>query len=175
MATIGTIKSVTVAKNGDGEKNVRLAEVEMTSEQDVQTVQIMSSLDCSPLPGTKILILNASDAWPIGLILEDGQTPIASDGERFLYAQSALGTIASSVKCKKTGEVVINDGEDYAVAFSKMKEAFDQLRSDLNDLVLKFNTHPGHLPGRPVPAVPAIPSLADMTGSKCSTVKVKNP
>lgn len=76
-----------------------------------------------------------------------------------------------------TDEVTINGGTDYAVAYTDLKTAFDQLKSDFDNFVtVTYNTHthicaaPGVASAVPVPAGTA--STADMSGARVDKVRL---
>jgi len=86
-----------------------------------------------------------------------------------------------SINLNADGDVTINEGTDWAIQFTALKSAFDQLVSDINSLVSTFNAHqhnykPGT--GSPIPTVPTVPptpgssSSADMSGAKIESIKV---
>jgi hypothetical protein len=71
-------------------------------------------------------------------------------GEIFFYSVNASGTILSSALLNKNGEFIINDGARSAAAFDKLKEGFDELKSDVNDLIAKWNAFAtAYVPGSP--------------------------
>lgn len=63
-------------------------------------------------------------------------------GEARIYARDGDGNIVSSVKCLSDGQVVINEGSNFAVRFNELETAFDQFKSDFNSFVNStYNTH----------------------------------
>lgn len=126
MAEIGTVIAPSIGPNRDQTTPVRLVSCMMSSEEDIQTVQLAGSLDCAPTPGTQVLVLDVGLSNKIGLVLNDNVLPSAVMGEQFIYAMIA-SAIVSSVKARVDGTVVVNDGTDFAVAFNRMKTAFDSL------------------------------------------------
>ena len=63
--------------------------------------------------------------------------PIAlEEGERLIHSEK----YGNSVFLNKDGEVVINGGTDYAVKFNELKEAFDELKADLNAVINTIQT-----------------------------------
>lgn len=181
MAEIGTVITSTIGPNRDQTTNVRLVRCTMSSEDDVQTIQLAGCVDQSPLEGTQILVFDVGLAWKIGFVLKEGVIPSAANGEKYLAAIVA-SAIVSSVKCKADGTTVVNDGEDSAVAYSRLKTAFDQLKSDHDNLVSLHNAHI-HITTATIGASPTpgaispttstgTPSTADMSSSESGTVKI---
>ena len=75
------------------------------------------------------------------------------------------------------GTIELNGAADFAVAYNDLKTAFDQLKSDFNNLVTNFTSHvhAGVTVGAGstgVTATPGVPSTADMSGAKVSTIRV---
>jgi len=76
-------------------------------------------------------------------------------------------------------EININGGTDFAVRFNVLQTAYNQLKSDHDDLVQAFNTHvhataaPG-APSPPTPAagIPASASTGDISGAKIDEIKL---
>ncbi len=81
------------------------------------------------------------------------------------------------VKVDASRNVVLNDGLVSAVAYTRLKTAFDTLKSELNAFIAIFNAHvhggvttgPGSSAVSPTPGVPAV---ADMSSAESNTVKV---
>ncbi len=79
------------------------------------------------------------------------------------------------IEVTPAGEIYLNGSTDSAIAFTDMKTAFDQLRTDLNALITAYNTHTHPTaPSGPisVPSSPGTVSAADMSGAEVTTVKV---
>jgi hypothetical protein len=104
---------------------------------------------------------------------------IAEVGGNRIYSTDADGVVQSVIYLRANGDAEINGTEDNMVRFTKLKEAFDTLKSDHNKLVTAFNTHlhPTAAVGPPSPptpipnSIPAIPSTADISGAKIDNVK----
>lgn len=91
-----------------------------------------------------------------------------------------IGNDSGFIEIAENGDVILNGDQDSAVAYTDLKTAFDQLKSDVNDLVTAFNAHvhPTAAPGPPSPptpvpgSIPATPSAADMSGAEVNNVKL---
>ena len=129
----GTIRNTAVKVNRDGDDSVRMLDVEMSSPADIQSVQLVSigGEDFHPLPGAKVMVAQVGDAWKMAIVLEDGITPTAAAGEKFLYSQDSGGAIAARIKLLNTGIMELNGGADFAVRYNALEAAFNQLKSDL--------------------------------------------
>lgn len=93
-------------------------------------------------------------------------------GETALIART-INEVKSSVHCKVNGEVVINDGTDYAVKFDKLKKEFDDLVSYVNDIKTALTgatagTYPVVYPA----PLPAAGCTADIKDAKAEIVRI---
>jgi phage gp45-like len=84
----------------------------------------------------------------------------------------------ASVNMAVDGTIELNGNSDFAVSFTDLKTAFDQLKNDFNTFVnTKYNVHvhPGVTAGPASTAVTltlGAPSAADMSAAKVESVKV---
>jgi hypothetical protein len=103
-----------------------------------------------------------------------------NEGEIRVYSTNTDGDeLKASMLLDNDGNVVFNDGEDTAVRFSKLKEAFDQLKSDFDNHVNKWNTFasayvPGGptVQGTPPTAANANTTTADIDPAEIEEIKV---
>ena len=74
-----------------------------------------------------------------------GVEPPENEGAVKLYATDADGAQTGSHLLDSDGKHVFNDGEDWAVRYSKLEEAFNELKGKHNKLQAAFDmhTHPG--------------------------------
>jgi len=122
--------------------------------------------DCIAIPG----LPNKTTEWTVP---SEGLQIGTVDGETIL-------TISGGKITTKADETVLQEGEDYAVQFSKLKEGFDKLVEDHNKLVTAYlsHTHSGVMAGAGatgtfVPAgEPPVASTASIDSSKVDDVRV---
>lgn len=185
---IGRVISSEIAENLDGEGKVLLLKVEISDPDDLQTVELFqqAGMDGRPQDDDAVLIAEISDAWKVALAVDDGIELTAEKGEQEIYSYNASGEKLARVKCTKDGEAVLNDGEDWAVEFSALKAAFDQLKSDFNALIGVYNSHTHVITtpvclytGTPHPVSTEAPteqtgaeSTADMADAKVDNVRL---
>jgi hypothetical protein len=172
MAELGTVIVASAGPNRDETNPVRLIKATMSSPEDIQTLQLIGGLDHAPLPGSKVLVLDIGESWKLAIPLADGQTPTALPGEKYLYSQLPNGSIGASVKLKLDGSAVLNDGEDSAVAFARLKAAFDAFIIEYN---AHFHTLVPPVPPATLPTVSnpiTVPSTANIDASQSPTVKL---
>jgi len=150
---LGRVISSEVAKNRDGEGNVLLLTVEVSEPGDEQTVEMFrpAGIDARPAADTSVLIADLGDAWPVAIAVDDDVEPEAAAGESELYSY-ASGAKLARVKCAANGDVEINAGEDWAVQFTALKAAFENLQQQWNTFAAAY------VPGGP--AVQGTPPTA---------------
>ena len=98
----------------------------------------------------------------------------ADVGEIRLYSLDGNNVEANYIYVKNDGNIEIGGNADNMIRFSEMQSAFDELRDDLNNFILIFNTHnhPTAAPGPPsVSPTTGTPSAANMTLAKIDEVK----
>jgi len=99
---------------------------------------------------------------------------MADVGELRLYSTDADGVEQFFVWFKNNGTLEVGGNSDNMVRYSELKLAFDELKTDLNNLVTAYNAHqhPTAAPGPPSPpTVTGSPSGADISGAKIDEVK----
>ena len=158
----GIIKGRETGSNRDGGRDVLLLQVELTDPEDVQTIELMQGAgdQYNPPDGSKVLVISNGAAYKIAIAVDDLTALSIEIGERAIRAVLD-GEVKSSVHCKVDGNLVLNEGTDFAIQFTAMKVAFDQLKAD-------HNAH-GHASfGTPPTAL----STADMSGAKIDKVRI---
>jgi hypothetical protein len=95
-----------------------------------------------------------------------GVTPPENEGALKLYATDKDGVEVGSHLLDNDGTHVINGGSDWAVRYSALETAFNQLKSDFD-----LHTHGGVTSGSSSTAVPAS-STADITGAKVEEILI---
>jgi len=140
-ARLGTIKGSEVRKFRDSTSNSRMLSAEITSPKDVQSVELIMGQgeDINPEDDDVVVIIKISDAYKMGLLVDDGIEPDTSieKGERELYSKQN-GTRKAKIRLNKNSEIILNGGIDFAVSFNELKIQMDQLKTDL-----LAHVHPG--------------------------------
>jgi len=187
---VGTEKAV----NTEGDNDVLLVTVEVTDADDLQTVEnfFHGGIDYNPSNDATALVDGVGESYKTVVGFDDGIEPEAARGEIEMYSTVEDGSSKSArVKCDNQGNVELNGDSDNAVRFSELKEAFDQLQSEHDDLVEIVNGinavlrsfFNAYVPGGPTllgtPPAPVAftvsdgsPSTADIDPSKINEVKV---
>jgi hypothetical protein len=135
--------------------------------------------DRIPHPGGIAILLQAGDD-PDDLLMvayDDQVARQATAGEHRVYSYDQDLNVLASVYCNKDSEVVINDGQDWAVQFSALKSAFEELRDDHNALLSEYKTHihGGVLAGDKVTLATVstqLPSTADISPAKVDKIRI---
>jgi len=99
--------------------------------------------DSKPLPGDSVLLLDLETRGgkvAVGYVDPKNASSV-DDGERHIYSRDADGNIKAFVRWLKTGILRLNGTGDFAVRFIALQTAFNQLKTDHDDLVTKHNTH----------------------------------
>ena len=96
-----------------------------------------------------------------------GVAPPENDGAVKLYGTDAGGAEQSSVLLDSDGTVTVNDGSDFAVRFSALEDAFNELKGKFNS-----HTHTGVTTGTGSTGTTATPSTADISSAKIEEIKV---
>lgn len=135
-------------------------------------------VDARPIKGMRAVYMDTgNDSEPIivGYINNNSKS---NEGEIRLYSLNADGEEQNYIIITNKGVIEIGGSTDYMVRFSELKEAYDQLKNDHNNLVTAFNTHT-HLTagtGTPVPptpgtGIPAEPSAGDISGARIDKIR----
>jgi len=205
MAQVGQVGSAQVTLDRDDTLPTRILQVELTEVDDVQDVEQFSGAgdDTNPPIDSSVVVVQDGKAFKIAIAGQDEITPSSQPGERQMYSQAGgakmgniylkadstveLSSLIGMISITPTGDVELNNGTDSAIAFARMKTAFDLLRTEINTFVVAFNalvtlfgTHVHTLvtPGvassgpPPAPGVPAVPATATMDAAESPTVKV---
>ncbi|KPK95638.1 hypothetical protein AMJ80_04500 [bacterium SM23_31] len=177
---VGIIKGAEIGLNRDGNKNRLLLQVELIPE-DVRTAELISQAgeDTYPGEGSRVLILNAG-AFLAAIASTDDLEPETEAGEKEFYStDSPITSKLARIKLNKNSEIIMNEGTDFAVAYTDLKTAFDKLKTDFNNFISVFNAHTHPYVDTPIgasvtsaTATPGTSSTADMSGSKVEKVKL---
>jgi len=171
---IATILSTTIDESKSGDGKVVSCECEMSEKEDIKTVEVVAGHGRMVFPkaGAKLIGIRLQSGYIVAVGCDDGIEPDIEEGEHKIYSIGPDGTVAASVLMKADGSIVLNDGTDYAILYSEMKKAFDQLKSDFD-----AHTHPVSVSGsataqKGTASAIAVKSTADMSSSKVEKVRL---
>lgn len=115
---------------------------------------------------------NVGESIIIGYI---NKNQIATPGEKRIFSLDENGELSFAIHLRTDGTCEIGGAGDFAVRYNELETAFNQLKSDLNDLITSYNTHihTDSVMGLTT-ATPSqgTPSVADITPAKISEIKV---
>jgi len=171
---IGIVVGIEYKKNRSSDRTVIMLQVSFSDDDDadVQSVQLFSQAGETYVPpiDSAVIVLAITPSFKIAIASDDGIDPIEiKEGERLLYSSDDTGERKAKIKLDIDGNVTMNEGEDWAVQFSAMKQAFDKLVEDFNGHLHIVTCPTG---GACAVATPTTPSTADMSEAKVETVLV---
>ena len=138
-------------------------------KNDVQTSQqaLPYGIDSQPIANVKVIRTSTGDynvSVILGCINVNQQAAI---GELRLFSTDENGEEQCFAHFKNDGKILINGDDDNMVRYSKLEEAFNELKGDFNAFANAY------IPGGPtVVGSPAevLPSTADISGAKIADI-----
>lgn len=171
---IGRVTGRTVEKNRDGDGNVLMLQVEMTENDDVQSVELIrqSGEDYNPQDDAAVVVVPISEALQVAVACDDGVQPEVEPGERKLYSVDA-GAIKAYIKLVLDGILELNGNAYHAVRYEELQTAFNTLKQEFDTYAATHLHLGGLLQGglTGVATPPPVPSQAQIEPSKVDTVK----
>lgn len=136
MAAIGEVTGQEIRENRDGAADVRLLQVRMSNDSDIQTVQYMpmSGDDSPPQIGDLVVILSIGTAFQVALGLQDSVAPSMSAGEKKVYSRDSGGSIAAFIDLLASGDLELNGNANTAVRFADLNTQLQLLVTAINAL-----------------------------------------
>jgi methyl-accepting chemotaxis protein len=179
-AMVGIVRGYTYEKNRDGEETVNMLTVEVTDQDDLQTIELVSQIgeDYNPPIGSRVIIVDVSPSYRLVIASDDFVTPESLPGEREIYSTSTDGTSKQAfVKMLTDGQCRINGTGDFAVRFNELQTEFNKLRDAFNDFIDVYDdhTHGGVTTGTGATgpaATPGVKTSADLTSARVDTVEL---
>lgn len=130
----GEITEITVKKNADGDKLVRLAQV-LVEGEDTVTVELpfAEGDEFVPAVGDRVYYEEVNPEFLRATCIQTDMDPdeSLSAGERELFSRSGSSR-AATVRLKADGEIVLNNGDDYATRFNALEAAVNALVDSIN-------------------------------------------
>jgi hypothetical protein len=121
----------------------RLAKMIGFGTRDVRTALQIGpyGVDAHPIKGMIALYAKTTQHGKDVIVGYLNRNAIAALGEHRIFSTDEDGQVKTYVHCKNDGVLELGGNEDFGVRFSKLQEAFNELKADHNDLVSKYNTH----------------------------------
>jgi hypothetical protein len=175
MNTIGIYISNTI------EKGFRWLKFRRFGRDDVMSAYLGAGFgeDYSPTKGTRLIQIptaNSTENIVISVVKKADSTLL--EGEKVVYSTDQNDNVKCQIYLRsngkievKGGNIVLLDGNDFAVRFSGLQSEFNELNNKYNDLVAKWNLFAAaYVPGGP--GTQGLPPTAS-TGS-ASTANIVN-
>jgi phage gp45-like len=141
---IGYVLRTDIGPDVDGNGLLRRVQIEASMPEDISDeneLMYPTGIDANPPAESQVVVLDVNSLYSVVVGGDDGTDPEDLEpGEIEIYSSQG-GERVARIRLEVGGNVVINQGEDFAVRFSKLKEGFDQLKSDLNTFIGVFNGH----------------------------------
>ncbi len=145
---------------------------------DVQTSQEVSPHGIDSVPYKDLIAVygkteSTGKTVVIGYLNKDR---LADVGENRLFSTDSNGQLSTYIWLKNDGTMEIGGDTDNMVRFSKLKDAFDELKNDFNNFVsttYATHTHVSASPGSPtaVPVPLGTTSAANIDPAKIDEIK----
>ena len=166
------ITGSSISTNQDGSEKVLLLQVEISDPDDIQTIEMFrgSGVDFKPTKDSLVFVVEAGQANKIAVAVNDGVEPASDlgEGERETYAVSGTSRKATH-RQKVDGSHVFNGGVDFAVRYTALETAFNELKAKWDAFANSY------VPGGPtaVGTPPtALASSADISQAKIEEILV---
>lgn len=159
----GNVVSFEIGTKGDSTTTTVILQVVFSDPDDIRPVEWIPAPgeDSVPLTGSRVIVHENSAGYLTSSGGNDGAIPVSEEGGKEIYSAAkgssavikrarvrclpngiveiisndANGDPAALIEVKPDGTVIFLGGGDNAVRYSKLEEAFNQLKSDHNDLV----------------------------------------
>lgn len=130
---VGKVTGQRISTNRDGNKNVRLLQVEFIENEDTRTIEVFCPMDYNPANNTLVNIINVSGSYQIAIGFSDGLTPEVSQGEYEIYSTDNPVTAKQArIKLNSSGEIILNGGVKSSVNYPDTVNALNTFLTALN-------------------------------------------
>ena len=163
MVRYGTVTGREIVKNRDGSHAVRMLQVRITDDKDIQTVQhvTLSGDDSGPVNDSEVIILDLGPAFKVAIAVDDLIEPTMPPGEKKIYSSEA-GAIKAFISLLASGIIELNGNADNAVRYTALNAQLQTLVGQINAVL-----------GTKADASGTAGSLAlDLTSAKVDEVKL---
>jgi len=187
-ANLLKIESTTTTENFPGDiTGPSIIATASASGEKGETAQVFSSggIISNPAKGT-IGLRISKGSLDIVVASMNYKIPLPENqGEAYLFSTDEEGNLLSKLYLDEEGNFIFNDGSDFAVRYSALETAYNEVNGKLNDLITAYNAHihvttatvglppPTGSIGVISPTVStAVPSTGDITPSKIEEIFV---
>lgn len=137
MSDIGIVKSWKIGKGYRSKKECVLLNVQIDDPRDIQSIEYLfpTGQNSIPVEGDTVIIHEISPEYKVATASNTGVVmALDNSGENAIFAVEN-GQVGAVVSFLYGGEVVINRGTDFAVAYGKLENEFNELNEKFNKLV----------------------------------------
>lgn len=109
---IGIVTGRTIGQNHDlGGPDVRLLQVMLTDESDVQTVQLVGQVgeESNPPNGSLVVVLAAGESFKLAVASDEGVVPDLAVGGKRIFAVDDEGAVIAQVRLDPDGLVTVSN------------------------------------------------------------------
>ena len=162
------IGTVTGQRIGDykGFSNIRLLEVDLLGDSADTVLWLnITGEDSAPVNGDMVVVFDFG-AFRFSVAAWDLIAAVAAEGERRFYSRDSAGAEQATLNLKDDGQMELNGTGDFAVRFTALETAFNQLKSDFDG-----HNHPGVTAGGASTGFPTA-STADISPAKIDEIEV---
>ncbi len=141
-------------------------------DSDVQEKKTVTpyGIDANPIPEMIALYAETGVKGESVLVGYINKNAIAQPGELRLFSTNTSGVEQAYLYFKADGKADFNGSNDNLVRFSKLETGFNQLKTDVNNLITLFNVHQ-HI--STTPASPTSTPTAVATASTATIAQAK--
>ena len=192
MGILGTIEKIEIDKES---KNIIITAT--TDNAVTQSADLINPAGEDSLPLSQSDIIYLAKVEGINQLVALGITSKslgAKEGEKIIYSRKANGNkveLMAKIYLKNDGklqieavdnisvrskeDVILNNGDDYAVKFNELDKEMKKLKEQLNGFIKEYNSHTHPHPQGPTSA-PTTPSTTQITldikDAKSETIKI---
>jgi hypothetical protein len=109
---LGIVSGRSIGQNHDlGGPAVRLLQVMMTDESDVQTVQLVGQVgeESNPPNGSLVVVLAAGESFKLAVATDEGVEPVMAIGGKRIFAVDDEGVVIAQVCLDPDGLVTVSN------------------------------------------------------------------
>lgn len=121
-------------------ENIRLLEVNLLGDFPDTVLFINIGEDSAPVNGDMVIVFDMM-SFRFAVAAWDLITAVASAGERHFYSRNSSGAKQAILNLKDDGQIELNGTGDFAVRFNELETAFNQLKTDYDNLLNAVNNH----------------------------------
>lgn len=178
--THGIIQSsaIAIGKMWSTARRMLVVEIgEPAHTRDAEWVDAVNT-ESGPVDGLVVEVDDSDPSWLRVNLMSSDLVPEVKAGEYQIFSTDSTGsTRLARVACNSKSEVVLNEGGDYAVQFTALKEAFKELQDQHNallDILATWITAAGEA-AAPITFGPVAPCLSIADINTCKVAKVRLP